>query len=199
MIYHHPSEDSILAYANGSLKRVLALVVGAHLESCALCRESLALAEEMGGAFLDDLPPADLSESALDQVLERAGTPFAGPVATAPRPFSRRLAQIGKRHWLAPGIWVHPILREGAERAYFLGAAAGKMLPRHGHQGAEMTQVLEGAFFDSGTRYGAGDFLEAGQDVEHSLLVGPHMPCVCLVASEGVPRGLSGLLMRLIG
>jgi putative transcriptional regulator len=62
-----------------------------------------------------------------------------------------------------------------------------------------MTLVLEGEFFESDLRYGPGDFLEAGDEIEHALLVGPDRPCVCLVASEGVPRGLPGLLMRLIG
>jgi putative transcriptional regulator len=196
-ILYHPGEDILLAYANGSLKRTLALVLGAHLESCASCRESLALAEELGGLYLTDTPAADLSEDALGHVLAQLENPVAASVS-APRPFSQRLAEIGKRHWLAPGIWIHPLLKEGRERAYFLGAAPGKTLPRHGHQGVELTQVMQGAFFDGGTRYGAGDFLQAGEEVEHTLRVGPDAPCVCLIASEGVPRGLPGLLMRLV-
>ncbi|HVZ28629.1 MAG TPA: cupin domain-containing protein [Rhizomicrobium sp.] len=196
-ILHHPGEDVILAYANGSLKRALALVLGAHLESCALCRESLALAEELGGVYLLDAPPADLSGDALGHVLERLEKP-ASPSISVARPFSRRVGEIGKRYWLAPGVWIHPLLKDGPERAYFLGAAPGKKLPRHGHKGVEMTQVLQGEFFDAATRYGAGDFLEAGEEVEHALHVGPDAPCVCLIASEGVPRGLPGLLMRLV-
>ena len=61
-----------------------------------------------------------------------------------------------------------------------------------------MTQVLTGEFHDGGTRYGAGDFLEADDDIEHSLMVGANEECICVIASQGVPRGLPGLLMRLI-
>jgi putative transcriptional regulator len=198
-IHHHPSDESILAYANGSLKRTLALALGAHLEGCAYCRESLAVAEELAGGWLEGAPAADVEESALASVLERLEMPLQrAPLRTA-RPFTQRLQHMGRKHWLAPGIWMHPILKHGSERAYFLGAVAGKILPSHGHRGAEMTQVLQGEFFDAGTRYGPGDFLEAGEETEHALLVGPDGPCVCLIASDGVPRGLAGFLMRLIG
>ena len=43
-----------------------------------------------------------------------------------------------------------------------------------------------------------GDFLEAGSDIEHSLMVGANEECVCVIASRGVPRGLPGILMRLL-
>jgi putative transcriptional regulator len=197
MIHHHPSDESVLAYANGSLKRTLALALGAHLESCATCRESLAVAEALGGAALDSTPAAELPEEAFARALERLDQVAPASTSTTPRPFAERIGTV-KQRWLAPGIWIHPILKDGAQRAYILGAAPGKMLPRHGHKGLEMTQVLKGVFFDSATRYGPGDFLEADEEVEHSLRVGPEEACICLVASEGVPRGLSGLLMRLM-
>lgn len=197
-IHHHPSDGSILAYANGSLKRTLSLAMGAHLEVCAACRESLARAEDVAGQLLDAAPVAEVEDGALAKLLERLERAEPLPSSPAPRPFREQLRHLGKKHWLAPGIWIHPILKLGAERAYFLGAEPGKTLPSHGHKGMEMTQVLEGEFFDGGMRYSPGDFLEAGEEIEHALQVGPGGPCVCLIASESVPRGLPGLLMRLI-
>ena len=88
--------------------------------------------------------------------------------------------------------------RSEGTRVYLLGAAPGKALPCHGHSGLEMTQVLTGEFFDDGSRYGPGDFLEASSDVEHSQVVGANEECVCIIASHGVPLGLPGLLMRLL-
>ena len=47
MIRHHPSDDSILSYANGSLGRPLALALGAHLDGCGQCCRTLGLAEAL--------------------------------------------------------------------------------------------------------------------------------------------------------
>jgi putative transcriptional regulator len=198
--YHHPSDQSIFSYANGSLGRTLALVMGAHVESCAQCRQALDLAETLGGVFLDSEQPVELPANVFSNVLERLEIPQAQS-RTAPRAlpsFSLRHQDAGPRRWLMPGIWIRPILKDGDDRAYLLGAAPGKALLRHGHKGMEMTQVLEGEFFDGGTRYGPGDFLEADDEVEHTLRVGANAMCVCVIASQGVPKGLPGLLMRLI-
>jgi putative transcriptional regulator len=206
MIQHHPSDENILAYANGSLSRTLALALGAHLDGCAQCCRTLNTAEAVGGVMLEAQAPAELDEKIFSELLTEldalvAATPPPPPVTLAiPLPANLRHQRIGARRWLAPGIWIRPVLKDANEgtRLYLLGAAPGKALPRHGHSGVEMTQVLTGEFHDGGTRYGAGDFLEAGDDVEHSLMVGANEECICIIASQGVPRGLPGLLMRLL-
>jgi putative transcriptional regulator len=113
-------------------------------------------------------------------------------------PASLQSQTIGPKRWLAPGIWIVPILKDRAHgtRAYLLGAAPGKALPHHGHNGIELTQVLQGEFFDGSVRYATGDFLEADGGHEHHPLVGSGQECICAIASEGIPRGLVGLLMR---
>jgi putative transcriptional regulator len=208
MMMHHPSDQSIFAYATGSLGRPLALVLGAHLEGCAQCRGTLAVSETLGGFFLEAQPPAELRPDAFSDLWARLEESAAKESAIRPRAEARKedvvlpfaLRHHGARRWLAPGIWIRPILKDRAAgtRAYLLGAAPGKVLPRHRHKGLEMTQVLEGEFFDGGTQYCAGDFLEAGDEVEHSLRVGADRECVCVIASEGVPSGLPGFVMRLI-
>jgi putative transcriptional regulator len=208
MIQHHPSDESILAYANGSLSPALAIALGAHLDGCAQCCRVLTLAEAVGGTMLEAEAAAELDEQVFSKLLTQldapvAPTPMPPPPAAdiaIPLPANLRHQRIGARRWLAPGIWIRPVLKDRSEgtRLYLLGAAPGKALPRHGHSGVEMTQVLTGEFHVGGTRYGAGDFLEADDDVEHSLMVGANEECICLIASRGVPRGLPGLLMRLM-
>jgi putative transcriptional regulator len=206
MIRHHPSDENILAYANGSLSPTLALALGAHLDGCAQCCRTLSMAEAVAGTMLEAEIPAELDAqifSALLRQLDEPAQQSALPPSSdlnIPLPANLRHQRIGSRRWLAPGIWIRPILKDPAEdtRLYLLGATPGKTLPRHGHSGVEMTQVLIGEIHDGRARYGAGDFLEAGDDVEHSLMVGAGEECVCLIASQGVPRGLPGLLMRLL-
>jgi putative transcriptional regulator len=206
MIHHHPSGENILAYANGSLSRTLALALGAHLDGCVHCCRTLNMAEAMGGALLEAGVPAELEAQAFSKVLAQLDAPLVETIMPPPAdiafplPANLQRQRIGARRWLAPGIWIRPVFKDRAEgtRVYLLGAAPGKSLPRHGHSGVEMTQVLTGEFYDGGTRYGAGDFLEASSDVEHSLMVGANEECVCVIASQGVPLGLPGLLMRLL-
>ena len=205
-IAHHPSDESVLAYANGSLSAALGLAVAAHADGCDVCRQTVGLVENMGGVFLESAPPMALPAGALADVLARLETPGIQPrIPPVPQPDDAillppalRHLNVGARRWLAPGIWTRPILKDPAHgtRLYLLGAGAGKSLPRHGHHGIEMTQVLQGEFFDDGIRFGRGDFLEADGGHEHRLMVGANGDCVCVIASEGLPRGLVGFLMR---
>jgi putative transcriptional regulator len=206
MIHHHPSDENILDFANGSLSPTLALAIGAHLDGCAQCCGTVSLAEAVGGALLEAETPAEMDEAVFSQLVNRLDAPMPN-VAARPQtdltlmlPANLAHQKIGGRRWLAPGIWIRPVLKDTAEgtRVYLLGAAPGKALPRHGHSGVEMTQVLTGAFYDGQTRYGPGDFLEASSGVEHSLMVGANEECICVIASKGVPLGLPGLLMRLM-
>ncbi len=66
-----------------------------------------------------------------------------------------------------------------------LKAAPGTRLPRHRHTGTEWTCVFEGAFRHDLGRYGAGDFDEADESIEHNPVVEEGMPCICLVALQG--------------
>jgi putative transcriptional regulator len=205
-ISHHPSDETMLAHGNGSLGPVLSLVVGVHLDGCGFCRETFGLTQALGGALLDSVSPVAMSPVALARILDRLDSPPAKnqrhpePPAGLDLPPALKGQAIGPRRWLAPGVWTRSLMKDRATgtRAYLLGAAAGKALPSHGHHGVELTQVLEGAFFDGEIRYGAGDLLEAGGRDEHRPVVSPGDRCVCLIASQGLPRGAVGLLMRVL-
>ena len=70
-------------------------------------------------------------------------------------------------------------------RVFMLKAAPGTKLPRHRHTGTEWTCVFDGAFTHALGRYGAGDFDEADESVEHDPVVDGAHGCVCLVALQG--------------
>ncbi len=55
----------------------------------------------------------------------------------------------------------------------------------HAHEGAEFTQILEGALEDDGVIYRAGDFVELGGDHVHRPRVFGDQACLCLFATEG--------------
>jgi putative transcriptional regulator len=210
---HHPSESILAAYASGALADGPGLGVAAHLEHCAECRAALTAMESVGGALLHDLDDAEMDALALDQALariERPSAPALRAEATADprklgvRPLPRVLKgrRIGPRRFVAPDLWVAHVHSNAPDgwRTYLLHAAPGQGLLEHGHQGAEMTTVLSGAFRDGASVYRAGDFVECGVDLEHRPQVDGEESCLCLIVAEGgvKVRGLARLLQPLL-
>ena len=67
----NPSEERLLAYASGSLSAPEAVVIAAHLAMRPANDAWVRELQAVGGAFLNDASPADLSE-------ERWRTPWPG-------------------------------------------------------------------------------------------------------------------------
>ncbi len=90
---HHPSDALLVGYGAGSLREGVSLVVTLHLLGCPDCRAALAVAEAVGGAMLEDLPPARLERVSLSGTLARLDDPPppSGPPSRSwTRPWARR-------------------------------------------------------------------------------------------------------------
>jgi putative transcriptional regulator len=212
---HHPADDTLLRHAAGDLPSGHALVVATHLPFCHHCQAATRFGEAVGGALLDDLPPADLATDALSRMLARLDT----PVIQAPRP-PEAAASLGEGvplptalrglvrpawRWLAPGVSRILIAAPGAgehEHICLLRVAPGSRLPDHGHSGWEAACVLSGSFNDVTGEYGPGDVAEMDGaepdgDVLHQPVAGSGEACICLLAWEG-PLRMRGWLARLV-
>jgi putative transcriptional regulator len=202
MITRHPSDVSLLAYAAGTLPEALAIVVATHVGRCACCRRTLAACEAVGGVLLDELPPASLSDHALGSVLARMDEPVAAvpPVLNPDLPAPLDRIALGRWFPIGVGLRWRWLRTEGAAWAGLLLAQPGRALPRHSHDGRELTCVLSGAFADGYGVYRVGDVAEP--DGEHDpppAVVGAE-PCLCVLASEGMQlRGPLGLAQRMLG
>lgn len=205
---YHPSETLLSSCAAGTLRPGAALAVRAHLAQCAQCRTETAFFESLGGALIEAEPPVALSPSALADTLRKIERP--APAALAPArhrsPDAAALPpglsglSVGKRRWIAPGVWVTPIKTDGRSRemVYLLRIGAGMVLPRHTHTGCEFTCVLEGSFSDAEGRYVAGDFIATDESVEHSPVVARDGACICLASTDAplVMRDLVGRIFQ---
>ena len=113
-----------------------------------------------------------------------------GPAATAPHRNGRRrcrrirLATGAGSAGACNGVRLACRRREGT-RVFMLKAAPGTRIPHHEHAGIEWTCVLQGAFRHQHGRYGAGDFDEADEAVEHRPVVEDGAECMCLVGVAG--------------
>ncbi len=201
-ITHHPSDVALAEFAAGTLDAARALVVSTHLSRCPQCRNAVRGFEDAGGALLDAVEPVEMTTGALDRTLAKLDAPQAAPaaanIADADADTLSGYA-LGPWRWLGRGIqWrAVDVPASDAIRVFMLKAAPGTKLPRHRHTGTEWTCVFQGAFRHKLGRYGAGDFDEADETVEHDPFVEEGEVCICLVALQGSIR-LQGLLGRLL-
>lgn len=221
---HHPSDALLVAYGAGSLGEGLSLAVAVHLTHCPDCRTALAEVEALGGALLEDLPPAPLETLSLAATLDRLEreeapanpckamrirphwskpkTPsMPDPAPTLPRPLRAYVPSLDGLSWqrLAPGVRRVELLPRTASggAAQLLRIAPGTALPHHGHGGLELTVVLSGHFADELGRYGPGDLAEVDGDTNHQPIADSHRDCICLIATDA-PLRFTGLMGRLM-
>ena len=205
-ILHHPFESLLTAFSAGTLDLGQHIAVATHALSCAQCRKWTRTVEQLGGATLENLPPAAMSGDALSLVLSRLDeqvktakqdmtvpTSALAEVPGLPK-FVRRYSA-GEWKWIAPGLHQRPIHvpDAGDTRVFLLKARPGLEFLPHTHTGTEMTCVLIGSFSHDGARYGAGDFDLGGSDADHKISIGPEGDCICLVVMQGEIR-LKGFL-----
>ena len=191
----HPSEATLLAYVAGTLPAPHSIVIRTHLALCGECRETIRLATSLGGALLEDAPPAAMAGDALARTLARLGEPERAPAQTRV-PTTVEDFATGRWWWLGPGIRLMPLIRRDRDdaRLDLIRVAPGIALPGHGHTGSEVTCVLQGAFGDETGEYHAGDVAEGDEDLDHQpIALDTGRECICLIATTGRLRGHSWL------
>jgi len=208
-IEHHPPEQLLTAFSAGTLDLGQHVAIATHAAGCARCRWWVRVAEHVGGATLEDSPPAPMAATALDLALARLDVPAtkAGVIASPPDgaqdipglPAFVHRYPAGDWKWIAPRLFMRSIhITELSDtRVFLLKAGPGMKLLPHAHSGIEMTCVLTGSFSHDGVRYAPGDFDLGDSGVEHEISIDSREECICLVAMQGELR-LKGFLGRLM-
>ncbi len=212
----HPQSELLLDLAAGALQEPYALAVASHVALCTDCRGDLTLLEDLGGILLEDVAPAAMSDDALQSTMRRLAEDAAsarqpqleeGQVvggsssrSVVPAPLrsyiGNDLTGLPWRYWL-PGLSVVnlPSTREGIFMR-LLRLGPGRSIPRHSHEGEEMTVVLQGAYQDQGSCYSRGDFQRVDVSVDHRPRTYGEDDCICLVVADA-PIRLTGPLGRM--
>ena len=168
MITQHADAATLMSFAAGSLAEPLAAVVAAHAAMCRQCRDELADLDMLGAALLlrQTGAPGDSSAKLPDGLAKSGAREIAGrkvdPAERLPAPIALAYNlsfEIIPWKRLGPGVWHHRLpLSEGVTGDLrLLKIAAGRQMPDHGHGGAELTLVLDGAFSDATGEYKRGD------------------------------------------
>jgi putative transcriptional regulator len=207
-IKHHLTEPLLMGYAAGTLPEAFNLVVATHITMCDECRAALAEYDAVGGEVMLDSDPVNVAEDALAATMAMIDGGFGASDKPAPARAKDSIfpgplqdyvsGDIDKLKWRKIGGGVSQMLLETSSDASvrLLRIPAGTTLPDHGHNGTELTLVLQGAFMDEHDRFGAGDVEVANEDMHHTPVADAGMDCICLAATDA-PLRFNGLMPRL--
>lgn len=213
---HISVDDLLLAHAAGRLPEPVGLVVATHLALAPERQSAYREYEALGGAMLEDLRPAALSAGAFDRLLARlddegeaiqvaAGRPDHGQRdsevdASIPAPLrdyiAGRLDDLPWKHYGAVSE-ASLALDETTYRTRLIVLKAGRSVPKHTHDGQEITVVLKGAFNDGIGRYGRGEISIADAHVDHQPMAEANEDCLCLTVTDA-PLRLTGTFSRFL-
>ncbi len=170
---------------------------------CLECRAAFEAHQTVGGAVLETTGEQVLTADIKSRVLASLDIP-ADPEPSFPRfgifPGPVMQALKGKPpRWKSIGAGVRQTIlsagKEGSVRLLYI--PPGQAVPDHSHGGLELTMVLQGSFRDSTGHFRAGDLEQANQDLLHTPIADPGMPCICLAATDA-PLRFAGLIPRLL-
>lgn len=212
-IRHHPTLETLARYAAGHMCEAQSVVIATHATACPACREEIHDFEALGGVALESIEPAEMSSGALDAFWLRAGAleaelkaPIEAPAGSARIEAAAPLAAYLKDgvdaiRWrpIAPGVSQSVLqadgYRSGALR--LLRIQPGTGVPKHTHEGSELTLILRGAYTDELGRYAEGDIADLDGQALHSPTAVGDEPCICLIATNA-PLKFDGLLGRIM-
>ncbi|MGC9418775.1 MAG: ChrR family anti-sigma-E factor [Rhodovulum sp.] len=207
-INHHLTDELLIGYAAGTLPEAFNLVVATHVSLCDECRARLAEYEAVGGAVLNETPDCTMAEDSFAATMRLISeTPAEARIEADedsiehlfPKPLRDYVGgDVEAVHWKSVGGKVRqailPTSKDASVRLLYI--PAGVAMPDHGHNGTELTMVLQGAFEDEDGLYARGDIEVAGEEMEHTPVAAPGPDCICLVATDA-PLKFSGFLPRI--
>ena len=208
-IKHHLTDEILMGYSAGTLPEAFSLMVATHVSLCDACRAQLAACDAVGGVLLDEqnflktqMQPD--SFAATMAMIEQSGpitkTPIAKKPSVLPPPLQDYTGgDLSEVKWRPIGMGVKQAILPTSKQASarLLMIPAGAAMPDHGHQGLEMTMVLQGAFQDDDGYFARGDVDIADSDLEHTPMADIHEDCLCLAVSDA-PLRFKGILPRIM-
>lgn len=204
-IKHHLTDDLISGYSCGSLTEAVSLAVATHVSMCDDCRAALESYDALGGGILETVDidtTQNVSFAAtMAKIKALPDAPRTKPVATnVPAPL---VDYIGTRlenvKWRPIGMGVKQAILPTSKGAIarLLYIPSGTAVPDHGHNGLELTLVLQGAFRDESDEFAAGDIEVANEDMNHTPVAFGDQDCICLAVTEA-PLRFSRMLHRVV-
>lgn len=206
MIKHHLTPELIIGYSAGTLPEAFNLAVATHISMCDTCRAELDSYDAVGGCLFEGTDTAELSDDSLIATMRliQADTGSAKAVqqrsaGTLPSPLQDYVGgDLAAIKWRSIGMGakqaILPTSKDASARLLYI--PAGCAIPDHGHNGLELTLVLQGAFSDDVDRFARGDIEVANEDLDHTPVADIGEDCICLAVTDA-PLKFNAFLPRL--
>ena len=205
MIKHHLTPELLMAYSAGTLSEAFSLAVATHISLCDECRAAAESYDAIGGEVMNRVASTAVSDACLENTL--AAIRSTDRDIRAPRPVDPVLPAplaeyvgggLDKVKWRSAGMGVKQAVLTTKDDAVarLLYIPAGTAVPDHGHNGMELTCVLQGAFRDEDMRFARGDIEVATEEVDHTPIADISEDCICLAVTDA-PLKFKGWLPRL--
>lgn len=207
------------AYAAGRLSAPYALLVETQMAIRPDVRADVACAESLSGIFLEQDEGEPLAPNAYERTLQaidrlgedednrRQAAQMASEQLTElmdlPEPLREKALEacVGKG-WkrMTSGVSRLDIATPGGH-AHLYRIKPGASVPRHTHEGDELTLVVRGGFSDETGSFGPGDIALQTSNDTHQPLADTHGVCLALAVSDGGMKfkGMLGLVQKLFG
>ncbi|WP_406662887.1 ChrR family anti-sigma-E factor [Gallaecimonas sp. GXIMD1310] len=209
---YHPKQALLAEHMNGQLPAATSAALAAHLEQCSYCQARASELEEQAAeqAFSGVVEVDNqLLSSLLSQLDKQPATATVdgrsehpssltvnGETFQLPRSLQPLVAQLGSWRRLGSKVWSADIdLGEQAAKASFLYIDRDTRIPRHTHEGDEITLLIGGNLADESGVYHEGDFLCKTPEDEHQPYTSNNS-CLCFTVLSA-PLTFTGPLGRL--
>lgn len=195
-----------MGYSAGTLPEAFNVVVASHISLCDDCRAALAEYDAVGGEIMMTSDATEMAEDSLEATLSMIANmeqePVTAPAVESgifPAPLRDYVSgDVDAVKWRKVGGGVSQMVLKTSDTATvrLLKIPAGAAIPDHGHNGTELTLVLQGAFVDDHDHFAAGDIEVANEDLIHTPIAAEGVDCICLAATDA-PLQFNGFLPRL--
>ena len=205
-VKHHLNEQLLMGYAAGILPEAFSLVVATQMSISDEARARLASYEAIGGGILEDSDEAEMKPNAFQKALKEIDIPTEKrplpPMVEGifPKPLQKYVGNdLNAIKWKNIGRGVRQAILKTDKHATarLIYIPAGTAMPNHGHNGLEMTLVLQGEFHDKEDFFARGDIEIGDENLHHTPTASGNGPCICLAASDA-PLKFTSLLPRLL-
>lgn len=195
-----------MGYAAGILPEAFSLVVATQMSISDEARARIASYEAIGGGILEDSDEAEMKPNAFKQTLKDIDIPTKKrplpPMVEGifPKPLQKYVGNdLNAIKWKNIGRGVRQAILKTDKHATarLIYIPAGTAMPNHGHNGLEMTLVLQGEFHDKEDFFARGDIEIGDENLHHTPTASGNGPCICLAASDA-PLKFTSLLPRLL-
>ena len=189
-------------YASGGIGFGMSVLMASFVTLSPAARQQLETLEKINGLLLDEAEQVEMSDDALDALLDRldakseddveaqASTDELNNDLPAPlRAILDKPIEDEKWRFAYPGVrQVKLPIGDNGETVKLLKIKPGKAAPRHTHSGIEATLVLRGAFRDGNRLYERGELALADQHIQHRPRAEGDEDCICLAVTDGALR-----------